>query len=103
MEIVAPFYSTFVFDGKGRQLGKGTATEGRVYAPGVVADLDRDGAKEIVYGWSQGIVGTSKLTAVKVTPTGVQTRSLTLGGSTDAPPAARDLDGDGLPRVSRAN
>ena len=42
LEIVAPFYSTFVFDAKGRPLGKGTATKGRVYAPGVVADLDGD-------------------------------------------------------------
>ena len=40
LEIVAPFYSTFVFDARGRLLGKGTATKGRVYAPGVVADLD---------------------------------------------------------------
>ena len=33
LEIVAPFYSTFVFDARGRLLGKGTATSGRVYAP----------------------------------------------------------------------
>ena len=33
LEIVAPFYSTFVFDAKGRQLGRGTASEGRVYPP----------------------------------------------------------------------
>ena len=50
LEIVAPFYSTFVFDAKGRQLGKGTATKGRVYAPAVVADLDGDGKPEIVVG-----------------------------------------------------
>src|SRR5215213_4843225 len=48
LEIVAPFYSTFVYDAKGRLLGKGTATAGRVYAPSVVADLDGDGVKEIV-------------------------------------------------------
>src|SRR5215213_9479172 len=48
LEIVAPFYSTFVYDSKGRLLGKGTATAGRVYAPSVVADLDGDGVKEIV-------------------------------------------------------
>ena len=40
--------STFVYSAGGRLLGKGTATSGRVYAPGVVADLDRDGTKEIV-------------------------------------------------------
>ena len=53
-EIVAPFYSTFVFDAKGRLLGKGTATDGRVYAPGVVADLDSDGVPEIVVGGNDG-------------------------------------------------
>ncbi len=51
-EIVAPFYSTFVFDAQGKQIGKGTATGGRVYAPGVVADLDGDGVMEIVVGGS---------------------------------------------------
>ena len=56
LEIVAPFYSTFVYDWRGRRLGKGTATEGRVYAPSVVADLDRDGAKEIVVGGNEGTV-----------------------------------------------
>src|SRR5829696_8096602 len=50
LEIVAPFYSTFVFDARGRVLGTGTATEGRVFAPGVVADLDGDGAREVVVG-----------------------------------------------------
>src|SRR3954451_9953360 len=50
LEIVAPFYSTFVYDAKGRLLGKGTASEGRVSAPGVVGHLDRDGVKEIVAG-----------------------------------------------------
>src|SRR5687768_8332639 len=55
-EIVAPFYSTFVFSANGRLLGKGTATEGRVYAPGVVADLDSDGRPEIVVGGNEGTV-----------------------------------------------
>jgi FG-GAP-like repeat len=55
-EIVAPFYSTFVYDARGRLLGKGTATEGRVYAPGVVADLDGEGAKEVVVGGNDGTV-----------------------------------------------
>jgi hypothetical protein len=50
LEIVAPFYSTFVFNAKGHQLAKGTATAGRVYAPSVVADLDGDGKPEIVVG-----------------------------------------------------
>src|SRR4051812_37912079 len=43
LEIVAPFYSTFVFDAKGHLLSRRTATEGRVYAPSVVSDLEGDG------------------------------------------------------------
>ncbi len=61
LEIVAPFYSTFVYDRRGRQLGKGTATRGRVYAPGVVADLDKDGTKEIVVGGNEGTVAAYNL------------------------------------------
>ena len=38
LEIVAPQYSTFVFDGEGGAW-PGTATRGRVYAPSVVADM----------------------------------------------------------------
>ena len=56
LEIVAPFHSTFVFDAKGRRLGRGTATDGRVYAPSVVADLDADGVPEVVVGGNEGTV-----------------------------------------------
>ena len=56
LEIVAPFYSTFVFDAKGHQLGRGTASEGRVYAPSVVTDLEGDGVTDIVVGGNAGTV-----------------------------------------------
>ena len=61
LEIVAPDYSTFVFDAKGRALGKGTSTKGRVYAPGVVADLDGDKVPEIVVGGNEGTVAAYNL------------------------------------------
>src|SRR5919198_630369 len=61
LEIVAPDYSTFVFDANGHQLGKATATKGRVYAPGVVADLDGDKVPEIVVGGSDGTVAAYDL------------------------------------------
>ncbi len=56
MEIVAPFYSTFVFDAQGRMLGRGQDSRGRVYAPAVVADLERDGVMDIVVGGNEGTV-----------------------------------------------
>src|SRR5207247_2226803 len=60
-QVVAPCYSTFVFDAQGNRLAKGTATGGRGYAPEVVADLAGDGTTEIVVGGSDptGPAGTS--------------------------------------------
>jgi hypothetical protein len=55
-EIVAPLYSTFVFDASGKQLAKATSTKGRVYAPAVVADLDGDSVLEVVVGGNEGTV-----------------------------------------------
>jgi hypothetical protein len=95
LEIVAPFYSTFVFDAKGRPLAKGTATEGRVYAPGVVADLDHDGVKEIVVGGNDGTVAAYNLRAGRLE---VKWRGSTCSGG-QCPEtrgmAAGDLDRDG--------
>jgi hypothetical protein len=99
LEIVAPFYSTFVFDAQGRQLGKGTATKGRVYAPGVVADLDGDGTKEIVVAGNDGTVA-----AYRLRDGGLQTAWTASTASGGQAPEARgmaaaDLDGDGRTEV----
>src|SRR5919106_5888172 len=61
LEIVAPFYSTFVFDAGGHMLGKGTATKGRVYAPGVVTDPAGGGVPDIVVGGNEGTVAAYHL------------------------------------------
>ncbi|MEZ5092999.1 FG-GAP repeat domain-containing protein [Nocardioides sp.] len=55
-EIVAPFYSTFVYDARGHRLGRGRATAGRVYAPSVTTDLEGDGIPDIVVGGNNGTV-----------------------------------------------
>ena len=101
LEIVAPFYSTFVYDARGRLLGKGTATEGRVYAPGVVADLDRDGVREIVVGGNDGTVA-----AYNFSGGGLQTKAgwpASTCSDGQCPEtrglAAADLDGDGRVEV----
>jgi hypothetical protein len=97
LEIVAPFYSTFVYDSRGRQLGKGTATEGRVYAPGVVADLDRDGAREIVVGGNEGTVAAYSLRDGQLQLEPGWPASTCSGGQCPETRglAAADLDGDG--------
>jgi FG-GAP-like repeat len=97
LEIVAPFYSTFVFDAKGRLLGKGTATKGRVYAPGVVADLDGDKRAEIVVGGNEGTVAAYELRGVRLQLEGGWPASTCSGGQCPEARgmAAADLDGDG--------
>src|SRR4051812_43962666 len=99
LEIVAPFYSTFVFDANGRPLGKGTATKGRVYAPGVVADLDGDGTREIVVGGNEGTVAAYDLAGGRLQAK--WTASTCSGGQCPEARgmAAADLDGDGRSEV----
>jgi len=99
LEIVAPMYSTLVYDHRGRLLGRGTATKGRVYAPGVVADLDGDGVTEMVVGGNEGTVAAYRLRGGGLQT--VWTASTASGGQ--APEArgmaAADLDGDGRVEV----
>jgi VCBS repeat protein len=101
LEIVAPFYSTFVFDANGHMLGKGTATKGRVYGPGVVADLDRDKAPEIVVGGNEGTVAAYDLVGGRLELRGGWPASTCSGGQCPEARgmAAADLDGDGRVEV----
>src|SRR5215211_496808 len=101
LEIVAPFYSTFVFDANGRMLGKGTATKGRVYAPGVVADLDGDKVPEIVVGGNEGTVAAYDLVGGQLKVKPGWPASTCSGGQCPETRgmAAADLDGDGRVEV----
>jgi hypothetical protein len=97
LEIVAPDYSTFVFDANGHQLGKGTATKGRVYAPGVVADLDGDKVPEVVVGGNDGTVAAYDLVGggLRLKP-GWPASTCSGGQCPEARGmAAADLNGDG--------
>jgi hypothetical protein len=95
LEIVAPFYSTFVFDSNGRLLGKATATKGRIYAPEVVADLDGDKMPEIVVGGNEGTIAAYDLRGGRLQT--VWTASTCSVGQCPETRglAAADLDGDG--------
>ena len=101
LEIVAPFYSTFVFDARGRLLGKGTATSGRVYAPGVVTDLDGDHVREIVVGGNEGSVAAYNLAGGRLQLRPGWPASTCSGGQCPETRgmAAADLDGDGRVEV----
>jgi hypothetical protein len=100
-EIVAPLYSTFVYDAQGNQLAKGTATQGRVYAPGVVADLDKDGIPEIVVGGNNGTVAAYNFVGgALVVKAGWPASTCSAGQCPEARGmAAADLDGDGTIEV----
>jgi len=100
LEIVAPFYSTFVFDAQGHLLGKGRVSKGRVYAPSVVTDLEGDGTPDIVVG------GTGSVAAYEFRGGALQGKagwpaSVRSGGQTPEVRglAAADLDGDGRVEV----
>jgi hypothetical protein len=98
-EIVAPLYSTFIYDAQGKRLAKATATQGRVYAPAVVADLDHDGVLEIVVGGNGGTVAAYDYSGgALVTKWTASTASA--GEKPEARGmAAADLDGDGTIEV----
>ena len=101
LEIVAPFYSTFVFNAQGKLLGTGTATKGRVYAPGVVADLDGDGVPEIVVGGNEGTVAAYNLAGGRLQVKAGWPASTCSGGQCPEARgmAAADLDGNGTIEV----
>jgi hypothetical protein len=96
-EIVVTSYSTFVFDRDGKRLAKGTATKGRIYAPGVVADLDGDGVTEIVVGGNAGTVVAYEWKAgALAVKSGWPADTTSAGQAPEARGmAAGDLDGDG--------
>ncbi len=99
-EIVAPFYSTFVFDANGHPLGRGTATAGRVYAPSVVTDLEGDGVPDIVVGGS-GTVAAYQFRNGRLRLKPGWPASVRSGGQTPEVRglAAADLNGDGRVEV----
>jgi hypothetical protein len=101
-EVVAPMYSTFVFDAAGKLLGKGTDSKGRVYAPGVVADLDGDQVTDIVVGGNEGAVAAYEFRAGTLSTKPGWPASTCSGGQCPEARgmAAADLDGDGQIEVA---
>jgi hypothetical protein len=99
-EIVAPFYSLFVFDSAGNTLAtikQDAYTKGRIYAPAVVADLDGDGVTEIVAAGNEGTVAAYEWKNGTLTIKQGWPASTTSAGQKPEGRgmAAGDLDGDG--------
>lgn len=94
-EIVAAYYTLYVYDAQGNELARASGNGGRIYAPHVVADLDDDGVMEIacgqrhevyVYEWRNGLQLKS----------GWPADTTTAGQSPEIRGmAAADLDGNG--------
>jgi hypothetical protein len=94
-ELIAAYYSVYVFDSSGNLIGQADGGDGRIDAPHVVADLEGDGIAEVVYGnghevyayeWRNGL-------ALK---NGWPVDTTTAGESPEVRGlAAADLDGDG--------
>ncbi len=55
-ELVAAYYSTYVFDDQANLLSKVSDGDGRVYAPHVVVDLEGDGVMDVVVGNGKDVI-----------------------------------------------
>jgi len=99
-EIVAPFYSLFVFDSAGATratIKQDAYTKGRIYAPAVVADLEGDGVMDIVAAGDKGTVAAYEWKKGTLTIKEGWPASTASGGQSPEGRgmAVADLDGDG--------
>lgn len=94
-ELVAAYYSIYVFDSSGELLDRSEEGDGRVYAPHVVADLDGDGNVEIAAGMSNEVWVWQFVSGELQVEPGWPADTTTAGESPEVRGlAAADLDGD---------
>jgi hypothetical protein len=96
-ELIAAYYSIFVFDRQGRLLDQVDHGSGRVYAPHVVVDLEGDGIPEVVFGAGQWVYAYEWRNGALVLKAGSWPADTTTAGESPEVRglAAADLDGDG--------
>jgi hypothetical protein len=99
-ELIAAYYSIFVFDSQGQLLDRVDHGSGRVYAPHVVVDLEGDGVPEVVFGAGNLVYAYEWRNGGLTLKTGWPADTATAGESPEVRGlAAADLDGDGLIEV----
>jgi hypothetical protein len=95
-ELVAAYYSLFVYDSSGELLDEVDAGEGRIYAPHVVADLEGDGTMDIVYGNAHEVYAFEWIDGALSAKAGWPADTTTAGNPPEVRGmAAGDLDGNG--------
>lgn len=95
-ELIAAYYSVYVFDSEGNKLDEADVGEGRVYAPHVVADLEGDGVTEIVYGNGHQVFAFEWRDGALAAKEGWPASTTTAGNEPEVRGmAAGDLDGNG--------
>jgi hypothetical protein len=95
-ELVAAYYSVFVYDSQGTLLASAKDGGSRVYAPHVVADLDADGVTEIVVGNGKNVIAYEWKAAKLALKAGWPVDTTTAGNAPEVRGlAAADLNGDG--------
>ena len=97
--------STEVADGDGNPATFGVLVAGGGLSRGqaILADLNGDGAMEIIAGRPAGALAGSFLSVFRDSAGTISSYLVPMGGSTASPPGAADLNGDGLPEVIVAN
>ena len=99
-ELIAAYYSVYVFSSGGALLDRVDGGNGRIYAPHVVADLEGDGISEVVYGNRHEVYAYEWINGGLQLKNGWPADTTTAGESPEVRGlAAADLDGDGLIEV----
>ena len=95
-ELIAAYYSLYVFASDGTLLDQADGGSGRIYAPHVVVDLEGDGILEVVYGNGHEVYAYEWRNGLQLKP-GWPVDTTSAGKRPEVRGlAAGDLDGDGL-------
>ena len=99
-ELIAAYYSVFVYDSQGTLLDRIDGGSGRIYAPHIVVDLEGDGITELVYGNSNEVYAYEWKNLQFNLKTGWPVDTTTAGESPEVRGlAAADLNDDGFIEV----